>query len=167
MDNLVVRNPIELALAWGSSPAELAEDVFEHSICGILLTTGYSVVIASAAVGVERTRPRTLQFPFSMEEFEVLLRTVERDADDAMGGQDRERLPQERQARHRNQKPQRQRAAAERKLLPCGDDIPFDCDGDPDGEDDIELLWTVPDKVVARAQVYLIIYGKALNEFPD
>lgn len=84
MDNLIVNNPIELALAWGSSPEELSDDVFEHSACGISLAGGRSAVVVCAAVGGEWTRERTLLFPFSMAEFEVLLRTVEQDAQGAV-----------------------------------------------------------------------------------
>ena len=166
MDNLIVNNPIELALAWGSSPEELSDDVFEHSACGISLTGGHSAVVVCAAVSGGWTRERTLLFPFSMAEFEVLLRTVEQDAQGAMSWENRKRGIKHRSLRPEIKRPQRKTQSKEVRR-PSKESVGSSFNDGLDNEDDIGLLWTVPREVMCRSHVDLGFYEKELNEVSD
>ena len=80
MDGTIVYTCQELAYQCGYSLSEMIGDVREHSDCGIELTLEKSGIKANAQVEKRWTKIRSLIFPFTMGEFEVLLRTVEYDA---------------------------------------------------------------------------------------
>lgn len=174
MDSLTVRNPAELARVWGSSLKEIAGDVFEHSTCGILLSMDLEVVTVHALVDDKNTKIRTLQFPFTMAEFEVLLRSVEQDAEAAMlwkfVGREREfrQISPARRDYRTNKAPIRPGSSRNvRKKAKK-----FALNDQSSGlnaiqELDISDLWIVPRAVSRRTRVDLAAYERELDERPE
>jgi len=154
-----------LARVWGSSPAELADDVFEHSSCGIVISVGSLAVVANAAAGHEQTKVRALRFPFTMNEFEVLLRTVEQDAKAAMNWQERGRPSWSRRVMS-HEMGQKRRNALERKAPVLQVRKPAAVNVSPDDADDISRLWIVPIPTEVRTHIDLDVYEQELGEYP-
>lgn len=157
MDIIVVYNSIELAYVWGSSPEEFESDVFEHSTCGIFISTDDFTVSGCADLGFRTTVVRTLRFPFNLTEFEVLLRTIERDYEMAMIRRTQEGLPKITQPNRKRRQPSRRRAVTQRPRYTGKVESTA-------AEEDISSLWVVPDHVKIRSHVNLATYKRELNE---